>query len=400
MGLKRFGIAGAGVAGLALAVGLARQGHEVVVHDRLDAPAPLGSGLILQPVGLHVLSALGLADAVRSLGAPITRLFGRAAPHNRVVLDVRYDALRSRQSGLGVHRGALFGVLLQAAAEAKVALEPQAEIVSAESGRFLYAHGGRSARFDVLVDALGVRSPLVGRPRQELAFGALWANVAWEDALGFDGAALEQRYRAARQMVGVMPIGRVARDAPAQGAFFWSLKRRDFGAWRAAPIERWKDDVRALWPQTAPLLDAIKSHDDLVFATYAHHTLANPASPPLVHIGDAVHAASPQLGQGANMALLDVYALLTALRRQPHLETALHEYARMRALHVRLYQSASFLFTPFYQSDSAFLAAVRDYGAAQAAQIWPGPQLLAALVSGVLGSPIETIERRRGKDAR
>ena len=50
-----------------------------------------------------------------------------------------------------------------------------------------------------------------------------------------------------------MPIGRLQGAAQNQAAFFWSLKHVDRAAWRAAPLEGWKDEVRTLWPQMCEL---------------------------------------------------------------------------------------------------------------------------------------------------
>ncbi len=105
-------IAGCGVAGLACATLLRAQGARVVVYDRLRTPAPLGSGLILQPVGLHVLDEIGIGARMRELGARIDRLYGKSG--ERIVLDVRYDALgRDAACGVSVHRGALFQLLYE-----------------------------------------------------------------------------------------------------------------------------------------------------------------------------------------------------------------------------------------------------------------------------------------------
>src|SRR6185295_17389497 len=123
--IRDVGIAGCGVAGLACAALLRREGLRVVVYDKLERPQPLGSGLILQPVGLHVLDELGVGERVRGLGAVIERLFGRVVPSQSVVLNVRYDAFgRNAPTGVAVHRGALFEVLYDAARKAG------AEIVS------------------------------------------------------------------------------------------------------------------------------------------------------------------------------------------------------------------------------------------------------------------------------
>ncbi len=93
-------------------------------------------------------------------------------------------------------------------------------------------------------------------------------------------------------------------------------------------------------------------------ARYAHGTLRRPLAPGLVHIGDAAHRASPQLGQGANMALLDALALGLALRGP--LEDAPADYAAMRRWHVLIYQGLSAAFTPMYQSGSRSLPWLRD----------------------------------------
>lgn len=384
------GIGGCGVAGLAFGALMARAGAEVTLYDKLATPSPLGSGLILQPVGMAVLAALGLDARMYALGAPIDRLFGRAHPSGHVVLDVRYKALGGAARGLAVHRGALFGALHDAARESGVAMETSHDIVAARDGRFAFVNGRSSPKYDLLVDALGVRSPL-STTGAALDYGALWASLDWPAGDVFDQQALEQRYERAHKMVGVLPIGRLAEDAPRQAAFFWSLRADRENAWRAASIDAWKADVRALWPETEPFLAQLARHDDLVFARYAHRTLPHPVSRDVVHIGDSWHCTSPQLGQGANTALLDAYALARALAMHVDMNEALAAYMRMRAWHVRVYQSASWMFTPVYQSDSRWLPVLRDRIAGPLSKIWPAPQVLAALVVGAWGSPLRAI---------
>ncbi len=392
-------IAGIGVGGLACAALLARDGHHVVAFDQAPAPRPVGSGLIVQPVGLAVLEALGATAQARALGAPIRRLLGTSMPRGVTALDVRYDALAPGAHGLGMHRAALYDVLHDAAGDAGADLVFARAVTGctadASSARLTFADGAASARFDLVIDALGARSPL-SRPAPPLSYGALWANAP-ADAAAHGEDRLEQRYVRAAKMVGVLPIGKRVAGGDAQVSYFWSLRRDDYAAWRARPLDAWKSEALALWPETAPFLERLTRHDDFVFAAYAHRTLRQPVSGALVHVGDAWHSASPQLGQGANMALLDAYALSLALRAQDDLATALAEYARVRRWHVRLYQLASWALTPAYQSDGALFAWARDALAGPAARLWPGPQILAALVTGVVGSPLHAIEAlRRG----
>jgi 2-polyprenyl-6-methoxyphenol hydroxylase-like FAD-dependent oxidoreductase len=189
-------------------------------------------------------------------------------------------------------------------------------------------------------------------------------------------------------MAGILPIGRADANSPAYAAFFWSLRRDRFEAWRATPIAQWKQEVANLWPDAAAAIDGIVDHAQLIFATYDHFTLRTPFAGRLVHVGDAAHSTSPQLGQGGNMALLDALALARALETDGDLDHQLQVYARTRYWHVRLFQAASAMFTPFYQSDSRMLPVIRDWLAAPLARLPIGSVLLARLVAGMTVPPL------------
>jgi salicylate hydroxylase len=387
------GIAGCGIGGLAAALLLARDGHRVCLYERFEAPRPIGSGLMIQPTGLAVLERLGLASALAEAAAAIGRLLGKAEPSGRVVLDVRYQWLRRPGAcGYGVHRAALFDILHRAVLAEGIPIHTGRKVSGREQDRLLFDGGDASPRHDLLVDSLGAGSPLAGEPARPLAYGALWASLDWVE--GFDEAALEQRYRRANVMTGVLPVGVAPAAGRRQAAFFWLLRGDRLEALRAGGLEAWKDEVRALWPATAPLLDQIDSLDRLTFARYAHRTLREPAPPGLIHIGDSWHSTSPQLGQGANMALLDAWALAKALREEDSLEPALRRTVALRRSHVRLYQALSALFTPAYQSDSRLLPWIRDRIVPPFGRLWPATRIQAEMVAGTFGGPMERLGLR------
>jgi salicylate hydroxylase len=398
--LHSIAICGCGPAGLAAALLLKRAGHHIALFERFAAPKPLGSGLILQPTGLAVMDHLGLGPEIRALGSPIRRLYGTAARTGRVALDVSYAPLGDANHALGVHRAALFEVLYRAATTAGLAPVTQTTLTTiAQPDRaptLIDADGQRHGPFDLVIDASGSRSlvakSVLGARHQPLAYGALWGNAPWPGA-PFDPEALQQRYDRASVMIGVLPIGRRQRDGQAEAAFFWSLKPQHYDAWRSAGLDAWRRQVLALWPETEPVLDSITDPDQLVLASYGHHTLARPYAGHVAAIGDAAHSTSPQLGQGANMALLDALALAQALAVEPEPDRALALYARMRRRHVWFYQALSALFTPFYQSDSTALPLLRDR-LFKPVLAMPGSRTaLAGLVAGQWAQPHGTISR-------
>lgn len=384
------GVAGCGIGGLAAALLLARDGHKACLYERFEAPRPVGSGLMIQPTGLAVLERLGLASALVEAAAPVDRLLGKAEPSGRVVLDVRYEWLRRPGArGYGAHRAALFDILHRAVTAQAIPIHTGRTVTGLAGGRLLFADGDASPRHDLIVDTLGGGSPLAGEPARPLAYGALWASLDWAD--GFDETALEQRYRAASVMTGILPVGLAPAGQRRQAAFFWLLRGDRLDAWRERGLEPWKEEVRALWPATAPLLDQIDSLDRLTFARYAHRTLREPAGPGLIHLGDSWHSTSPQLGQGANMALLDAWALAKALREEDGLDSALRRAIALRRSHVRLYQALSALFTPAYQSDSRLLPWIRDRIVPPFGRLWPATRIQAEMVAGTFGGPMERL---------
>ena len=379
----RIAITGAGMGGIATAALLAKHGHAVSLFERFDTPRPLGSGLIVQPVGLAVLDTLGAGAEARRLGAPLTRMLGHSG--SRIALDVVY---RPDQPGLAMHRAALFHVLWQAATSAGVVLLTGQTATATRETRdeiHLVTNGEEHGPFDLIVDASGAGSTLSPLKARPLPFGAVWAHVPWP-ATDLPPTELRQRYRAARRMAGILPIGSLPGDPTPRAAVFWSLSAAELDAWPDRSLPDWKTEVATFWPAMSPFLDGITAKTQLTPARYSHGSLRRPYRGRLIHIGDAAHRASPQLGQGANMALLDALALALALRLP--LDEALPTYQRSRRWHLGLYQTLSAALTPQYQSHSRSLPVLRDVLLAPLSRLWPLPRILTALVSGDIIPPI------------
>ena len=379
----KIAIAGAGIGGLAAAILLRRQGADVTLFDQFAQPEPVGSGLVIQPVGQAVLRACGVLDAVVATGNRVHRMLGHEAESGRRVLDVWYDRHHGQRAGLALHRNALFAALWDGAVDAGVALRLGAAVSGADAGVVELKDGARADEFDLIVDALGAKSPLTPMRAKELPYGALWANVTWPAGTDLPMDELRQKYRKASNMLGVLPIGTPPGASAPMAAIFWSLPRDGHAAWRDAGLQAWRAQAEALWPAFAPFVAQITKPDQMTMARYAHGTLEIPYGRGVVHIGDAAHRASPQLGQGANMALLDAYALARALEVNGP-QSALPVYAKARRWHVRAYQGMSWAFTPQYQSDSRWLPVMRDKVLFPLSMVPPVPRILSHLVCGTL----------------
>jgi 2-polyprenyl-6-methoxyphenol hydroxylase-like FAD-dependent oxidoreductase len=310
-----------------------------------------------------VLWQMGLLGEALKYGALVRRLFDDVAS-GKPVMDMRYAALDPRLAGLGMQRGALFQ-LLKSAWPGADTVRCGHDIVSiSDDGRRLTDDsGGGHGPYDLVVIANGSASTLrdvMGphRLNRPYPWGALWCLLPEGDWPHV--ADLRQRYRAARRMMGLLPVGSRPDNPARQLSFFWSLPTDGIAQWQEGGLDAWHEEAAALWPEAAPLLTHITEAGMLARASYRDAVLRRWQRAPVVLIGDAAHAMSPQLGQGVNMALMDAIALRDALRSESDMPAALARYERERQAHAHIYQFWSRWLTPLFQSEQDIAARLRD----------------------------------------
>ena len=177
-------IAGAEIGGLAAGAMLAQAGHDVMIYDQFAAPASVGSGLVIQPVGLDVLDRVGAGEAARASGAVLRRMSGREASSGRPVLDVSYGRGPNDTPGLAIHRSALFAALYGVAVAAGVKVVPGHKVIGAQAGRLHFEGGGVADPADLVIDASGARSTISPLRARDLPHAAIWGTVDWPDGCG------------------------------------------------------------------------------------------------------------------------------------------------------------------------------------------------------------------------
>jgi 2-polyprenyl-6-methoxyphenol hydroxylase-like FAD-dependent oxidoreductase len=348
-------VVGCGVAGQASAVLLAELGHRVTLFERFVEPRPLGAGLLLQPTGLAVLRELGLADDAIARGARVMGLEAKTQG-GRAVLDLSYADLHPNAFGVGIRRPDLFDLLHGRLKRSPAQLVTGREIVAIDKLQLVEESDHRHGPFELIVVADGANSRLRGHllPQAKAPlyrWGCLWTTVP--DASGLGNGRLQQRVRGTTRMMGLLPT------APGLLTMYWSLPVQALAASRAIDLDAFRRDATALWPEAAAIVEQA-AQSELMRATYRHVAMPRWNTGPVLFIGDAAHGTSPQLGQGANLGLMDAWALARSIDENANLLAALIAYERRRAAPTYYYQLASHLLTPFFQSRAAPLGWLRD----------------------------------------
>lgn len=353
-------VVGCGVAGQAAATFLSEAGHRVTVFERFAEPRPLGAGLLLQPTGLAVLRALGLADEAIARGGKVVGLEAKTRG-GRAVLDLAYADLHPQAHGLGIRRGVLFDLLHGRLKQSPAALLTGAEVIDVvrEHGRAIVIDKAleRHGPFDLAVIADGAHSAIRRRLMPDAyqkvyPWGCIWTTV--KDGVGLDTGLLRQRVDGTRVMMGLLPVGN------GELMLYWSVPTVELAPEAPLDLTGMHRTAMALWPEASSLFaDAIVAND-FARATYRNVALPRWNDGPILFIGDAAHGTSPQLGQGANLGLVDAWTLARAVEDSGTAAGAIGQFAGRRSATVRFYRQASHLLTPFFQSNLPPLGWLRD----------------------------------------
>ena len=379
--IPKFAIIGAGTAGLATAILLARQNIQVTIFEKVSELKPVGAGLLLQPSGLAVFEHLDILDEALKLGAMVTGLEGQLANGFKIV-DSHYTQAHPDLYGIGIHRATLCHVLenkCRAYLEL-ITWQMNADIQNLEeSTDEIRVHGLINGErfddvFDTIIIANGARSEL--RPKswvkvdQAYPWGAKWTIVP--ECLDLDTEILHQFYDRSKIMMGILPTGAIP-TAPNQrlSSVFWSMPTDQLGGFLKDNKARsdWLSEVSKRWKPAADWLEQVIANPEekqqWLSANYRDVVMSKFGEGRIGVIGDAAHAMSPQLGQGANMALLDAWALGQAVQSSRKNESI--DYAKLwqiyhqhRKSSTAFYQFLSRLLTPLYQSDLWWAGSLRD----------------------------------------
>jgi 2-polyprenyl-6-methoxyphenol hydroxylase-like FAD-dependent oxidoreductase len=330
-------VVGAGIAGLAASLLLARSGRDVTLIERFAEPAAVGAGIMLQPNGLAVLEGLGLANALRRAGRPMRRMEVRD-DHARILGAASMpDFGGGLDHYVAIHRADLHRTLVDAVlAERRITPRWGATVLSAhQDGTVLLDGGGGYLTGDLVIGADGIGSAV----RSGGSFGARLDDLdqifvralvtgaepeivaEYWTPLGVFGAAplkADVTYCYAAAYRGTAAVAMANHDVRAFAA-----------AWRAVP------------PLAGDLLGRVADWDAILVNGIRTVRCERWVNGRLVLVGDAVHAMAPNVGQGANSALADVAVLAEELVARPTSEALNRCEARRRPPVTRVQSAAT-----------------------------------------------------------
>jgi 2-methyl-3-hydroxypyridine 5-carboxylic acid dioxygenase len=314
-------IAGAGFAGLVAAISLRQRGWTVRVHEASRELRAFGAGIFIWENGLRVLRAIGAYNEVM------------AGAHEACVYETRHDnhiiAESTFNLGMGTRmltmtRQHLYGAILRVAHQEGVDILTNSEVTGALQSGVLLTTDGRQFQADLVIGADGVKSRvrdsigllkernvygdgiirvLVPRMKEQLGAGT------WDHVIDFWN--LEQR------SLRILYV-------PCNTRELYLAMMAPVNDPEASAIPVRQDIWIESFPQLQPVLRNVKVGGR--YDAYETGKLIRWSSGRVAIIGDAAHAMTPTLGQGAGAAMMNALSLAVTVAATRDIEQALQSW--------------------------------------------------------------------------
>src|SRR5262245_5256970 len=312
-------VVGGGIAGLSAAIGLRRAGQDVVVLERAARIDAVGAGITLFANAVRALDRLGVGEAVAARGTAATRsaiLTWKGDELTRVPADLL-------EGTIAVHRADLHAELAAACGEIRLGVEVTA-VQQRDDTVVAVAADGSEERGDLLVgaDGLGslVRRAITDAPIRYAGYTA-WRGVS---SVSAEPGRLSESWGVGERF-GLVDIG--------HGRTYWFATKNAPEHEPAEPQGRKAELVRRFSGWHEPIAAVVEAaSDDAILRNDVYYLEALPrwSDGRVVLIGDAAHATTPGVGQGAAQAIEDAVVLADQLAHGDELPIAFSEYEAIR----------------------------------------------------------------------
>lgn len=323
-------IVGAGIGGLAAAIALQQQGMSVIVYEAVSVIQPLGAGVGLASNAILALSRLGISDNVIERGKRLTALQmldesgNMISNQETVLLGNQY-----RENNLVIHRADLHEVLLKHLQPETLVLDKRCVAIKQHNAKVMVTFSdGTSVRVDFLIAADGIHSAirqmLVPSSTPRFAGYTCWRAVIANPGIDLNSMVSAETWtRKGRFGMAALPGNRI----------YWyacvNASENDTKMKQMTP----KELALHFAGMHAPIADVLNAtkREQLIWNDIADiKPLKKFAFGRILLLGDAAHATTPNMGQGACQAIEDAVVLSQCLLRGKELKRALQCYEKRR----------------------------------------------------------------------
>ena len=349
-------IIGAGIGGLTTAIALEQKGFKTRIFEQTECIKPVGAGIILANNAMQVYEKLGLKGLIEEKGNHISSMSIAKAdltPISKV--DLTYFEKKYKVKNIAIHRGVLQQILINRLKTTDIKLGYRLKgIQSNDKGYSLTFENEKQIQATTLLGADGINSTVRYNlfPKNEIRNAK---QICWRGITDFQ---LPSKYHNELNEA----WGKADRFGFVQIAknkvYWYALK-----SFKNNENEYKTNDIETYFAHYNPIVNKIITSTDKKQINTAKISDLKPTNNwykrNVCLIGDAAHATTPNMGQGACQAIEDAYVLSECLNKY-NTNPAFKEFQKLRISKAHLVVKASWRIGKIAHLSHPILIAIRN----------------------------------------
>ncbi|PGB01233.1 FAD-dependent monooxygenase [Bacillus toyonensis] len=350
-------IIGGGIAGLCAAISLQKIGLNVKVYDKNIEPTVAGAGIIIAPNAMQALEPYGISEQIRTFGNEsdgFNLVSEKGSILSKLTIPTCYPKIYS------IHRKDLHQLLLSELQKGTVEWGKECVKIdqNEENALKILFQDGSEALGNILIAADGIHSVVRKQVTQSDGYRyagyTCWRGVTPAHNLSLTNDFIETWGTNGR--FGIVPL-------PNNEVYWYALinaKARDrkYTAYTTADLYNHFKSYHSPIPDILNnASDVTMIHRDIVDITPMKQFFDKR----IVFIGDAAHALTPNLGQGACQAIEDAIILAECIKKNAHYRQAFIEYEQKRRARIEIISNTAWKVGKMAQIESKPLTILRNH---------------------------------------
>jgi 2-polyprenyl-6-methoxyphenol hydroxylase-like FAD-dependent oxidoreductase len=315
-------IVGAGIAGLSAAKAFEDRGYKPEIVERSFVQTTSGQSIFLLGNAMRALREIGLEEHVSSQAHPIN-VQTILSSDGSVLHQVATDSVWTNCGPCVALLRATLSNILRASLKSTIIQFGTSVIHTIARGdrRDVHFSDGRVASFDLVIGADGIYSSMRAWTRVASApcpIGLSAWRLMIDNRHGID------------QWTAMLGAGRTLLGIPTEKSMLYlyaDCSARDFGD---GSVKTLKELYSKFAAPLGPIVQDLDERVEIHRSNIEEVKFSDLTADRLILIGDAAHASSPSMAQGAAMALEDAIVLATCVSREKSIDGALTRFKALR----------------------------------------------------------------------
>ncbi len=359
--MKKGIIIGAGIGGLTTAIALAQKGIHVKIYERASEIKEVGAGVWIAPNGMKIFDKLGIAQEIATAGKKLKRIS---------VVDLNYkpislidgDEIEAKHqfATIAIHRATLQNILASKVNKEQIYLNKEFKgYEQNENSVSVFFEDGSTDVADFLICADGLKSKarnqLLG-PKKLRDSG----QTCWRFTTAFDLPSNEEdnMYEVWANSKGLR-VGYSKIDQKRVYVYITNAKTLTNSEKAANAKKHLLEMCKPFSKTVNDLIESVVENEIIQTDLFDFKPIQKWTDGRVALIGDAAHATTPNLGQGACQAIEDAWVLAEELSTNNGIETSLLNFQKRRIEKATFITNTSWLFSQMTNTSGLMKAIVK-----------------------------------------